>query len=345
MRAAAALGSRHCSPGPASAGAAPVESAPAGVVRAAADLARDLGRQGVVDVDHASGRPRVVARLDGYLTGPSDEAAEEVVRAYLRAHPQLFGLDADDLAGLRVARAYTSRGAVQRLVFEQRVGGVPVLDGELVANVTTDGRLVNVLGAPLPDVAGAAGAGPAPRRRAGTRRRRGRRLAVRGGVRQRAGHGARAARRAPRVALARDRRRTRPHGGRGGRRDGCRAELALVPARRGRAGLRLLPGSGGGRDAASGRTSPRTSRRPAAPALQGPYADRHGRRGRRRRDRRRRGHPTECRDRLPLPLHAVPDRGRRRLPARADGLLVGPQPAVQLAHEPQPGRACRRSTT
>ena len=152
MRAAAALGIAALLAGPVSAGAAPVESAPAGVVRAAADLARDLGRQGVVDVDHASGRPRVVARLDGYLTGPSDEAAEEVVRAYLRAHPQLFGLDADDLAGLRVARAYTSRGAVQRLVFEQRVGGVPVLDGELVANVTTDGRLVNLLGAPLPDV-------------------------------------------------------------------------------------------------------------------------------------------------------------------------------------------------
>src|SRR6185295_10786091 len=114
---------------------------PAGVLRAASVLARDFGRQGVVDVDHASGRPRVIARLDGYLTGPSAASEEDVVRDYLRDHPQLFGLDADDLAGLRVARSYVSRGRVRRLVFEQRVGGVPVLDGELVANVMTDGRL------------------------------------------------------------------------------------------------------------------------------------------------------------------------------------------------------------
>ena len=86
--------------------------------------------------------------MDGYLTGAATAAPERIVRDYLTAHADLYG----NTESLRLVRSYTSRDRVRKLIFEQRAGGVPVLDGELVANVTTDGRLVNVLGAPRPDV-------------------------------------------------------------------------------------------------------------------------------------------------------------------------------------------------
>ena len=62
--AAGVLGLAALIAGPVAGNAATTEPTPAGVLRAASVLARDLGRQGVVDVDHASGRPRVIARLD-----------------------------------------------------------------------------------------------------------------------------------------------------------------------------------------------------------------------------------------------------------------------------------------
>ena len=118
----------------------------------APELARTLGRQGIVDIDPGSGRPRVVARLDGYLTGPSRAAPERIALDYLRAHADVFGLDGDDLDGVRLTGSYLSRGRIHHLTFEQRAGNVPVLDGRLVANVAVDGRLLNLLGAPRPDV-------------------------------------------------------------------------------------------------------------------------------------------------------------------------------------------------
>src|SRR4051812_40477150 len=49
---------------------------PAAPTNAAALQARDrlsarLGREGVLDLDDRTGTPRLVARLDGFLTGPS----------------------------------------------------------------------------------------------------------------------------------------------------------------------------------------------------------------------------------------------------------------------------------
>ena len=106
---------------------------------------------------------------DGYLTGPSRAAPERIALDYLRAHADVFGLDGDDLDGVRLTGSYLSRGRVHHLTFEQRAGSVPVLDGRLVANVAVDGRLLNLLGAPRPDVrepGAPALAAPAARKRA-----------------------------------------------------------------------------------------------------------------------------------------------------------------------------------
>ena len=60
-------------------------------------LRRSLGLHGVVDVDPLTGTPRVVARLDGFLTVRSDRGAVEIVLDYVRANPGVFKIDGDDL--------------------------------------------------------------------------------------------------------------------------------------------------------------------------------------------------------------------------------------------------------
>jgi extracellular elastinolytic metalloproteinase len=115
-------------------------------------LRRSLGVHGVVDVDPLTGTPRVVARLDGFLTAPSDRDAVDIALDYVRANPGVFGLDEDDLGRLRLVRDYTDHAGIRHLVWAQTAGGIAAFDNDLRANVAADGRLLNVLGSPLPDL-------------------------------------------------------------------------------------------------------------------------------------------------------------------------------------------------
>jgi extracellular elastinolytic metalloproteinase len=119
---------------------------------AQATLRRSLGRQGVLALDPRTGTPRVLARLDGFLTGPSRKDAREIVLDYVRARPGVFRLDDDDLAALRLARDYTDAAGVRHLLWAQTYGGIPAFDSDLRASVTSDGRLVNVMGSPEGDL-------------------------------------------------------------------------------------------------------------------------------------------------------------------------------------------------
>ena len=114
------------------------------------DLAGQLGPQPVIDLDPLTGTPRQVGRLDGSLTGPSPASAEDIALGYVRAHAAVFGLSAADLARLGPARDYVDIEGIHHLAFVQRVGGVPLFGNGLQANVTRDGRLVNVTGSPVP---------------------------------------------------------------------------------------------------------------------------------------------------------------------------------------------------
>jgi extracellular elastinolytic metalloproteinase len=109
-------------------------------------LRGSLGRQAVLTVDERTGGVKAAGRLDGYLTGRSSDDAKTVTLRYLRAHSDAFGLDASDLAGLKLVRDYTSRDGVTHLQWAQVVDGFTVADSSLLANVTREGRLVNVLG-------------------------------------------------------------------------------------------------------------------------------------------------------------------------------------------------------
>lgn len=115
-------------------------------------LRRSLGVHGVVDVDPRTGTPRVVARLDGFLTGPSGRDAQDIALEYVLGHRDVFRLDESDLAGLRLVRDYTDVAGVRHLVWAQTSRGIAAFDNDLRANVTSDGRLLNVLGSPLPDL-------------------------------------------------------------------------------------------------------------------------------------------------------------------------------------------------
>ena len=108
-----------------------------------------MGSEGVVSLDRRTEHPRVIARLDGYLTGPSDGSPEQIALDYLRSHRDLYALSEQDLGTLHLVKRYTSRGKVVHLDFEQRLDGVPVLEGGFAANLTTDGQIINVLGAPV----------------------------------------------------------------------------------------------------------------------------------------------------------------------------------------------------
>jgi extracellular elastinolytic metalloproteinase len=127
-------------------------ASPARANEAQSSLRRSLGIQGVVDVDPLTGTPRVVAKLDGFLTEPSSRDAKDIALDYVRAHPDVFKLDEDDLAGLVLKKDYTDVAGVRHLVWAQTADGIPAFDNDLRANLTLDGRLINVLGSPLPDL-------------------------------------------------------------------------------------------------------------------------------------------------------------------------------------------------
>jgi extracellular elastinolytic metalloproteinase len=112
-------------------------------------LRGQLGVQGIVDIDKATGTPRRVARLDGYLTAPSRKKPATVALDYVAAHADVFGLDAKAVAGLTLRKDYVDITGVHHLSFVQAVGGVPVFGNGLKAHVAKDGRLIQVDGSPV----------------------------------------------------------------------------------------------------------------------------------------------------------------------------------------------------
>jgi extracellular elastinolytic metalloproteinase len=127
---------------------------------AAVNTLRDkLGVQGVVDIDRATGTPRRVAKLDGYLTAASKKKPADIALAYVAAHADVFGLDADALARLSLRQDYVDVVGTHHLSFVQVAGGVPVFGNGLKAHVAADGRLISLDGSPvttLPATAGSA---------------------------------------------------------------------------------------------------------------------------------------------------------------------------------------------
>ncbi len=123
---------------------------------AVSTMRSQLGELGIVDLDPLTGTPRQVARLDGFLTGPSRKPAAQVARKYLRAHADLFGVDP---ATLKQGRDYTDIDGTHHLSFLQQVGSVPVFGNGIRADVARNGALIQMTGSPVRQLpAGLAGA-------------------------------------------------------------------------------------------------------------------------------------------------------------------------------------------
>ncbi len=119
------------------------------VARARAALAERLGSQGVVIGDAQTGTLRMVGRLDGFLTGASARPAAQVAMDYVRAHLRAFGLDRADLRTFHLRKDYVDIVGTHHVSWTQRAGGVTAFRSGLKANVTADGRLINVTGPPV----------------------------------------------------------------------------------------------------------------------------------------------------------------------------------------------------
>jgi extracellular elastinolytic metalloproteinase len=112
-------------------------------------LHKALGPQGVIALDPLTSTPRMVGRLDGFLTGPSGRTPARVVLDYVRSHPDVFRLTGTDLAGLQLRKSYTDISGIHHLSWTQQVGGVPLFGNGLKGHVTRDGRLISVQGSPV----------------------------------------------------------------------------------------------------------------------------------------------------------------------------------------------------
>ena len=107
----------------------------------------------MVDTDPLTGGLTVVARRDGFLTRATGDRPRDIAVSYLRGRRAAFGLDSTDIAALELTRRYTSGSGVVHLWWEQTYRGIPSFDQGLRANVDADGRLINIGGAPRPDLA------------------------------------------------------------------------------------------------------------------------------------------------------------------------------------------------
>ena len=119
------------------------------VVRARTALARHLGSQGVVIADPSTGTLRMVGRLDGFLTGASGRPASQVALDYVRAHLRAFGLTRTDLRTFQLRQDYVDIAGTHHVSWTQRAGGLTAFRSGLKANVTSEGRLINLTGPPV----------------------------------------------------------------------------------------------------------------------------------------------------------------------------------------------------
>ncbi|MBE2315574.1 M36 family metallopeptidase [Solirubrobacter sp. CPCC 204708] len=96
-------------------------------------------------------RPAPVAHLGAPLTGPAPGDRAEHVLDYVRAQGKLR---ARDVKALKRERSTTTNG-LTRLRWRQQRDGVTLIDGDLRATVTRDGRIVSVGGEVRPGIADA----------------------------------------------------------------------------------------------------------------------------------------------------------------------------------------------
>jgi extracellular elastinolytic metalloproteinase len=112
-------------------------------------LRKQLGTQGIIDIDPITATPRLLTRLDGFLTRPSGKSPVAIALSYVRHHQDVFGLNRSEVANLTLRKDYVDIGGTHHLSFTQSVNGVSVFGNGLKAHVDKLGRLVQFDGSPV----------------------------------------------------------------------------------------------------------------------------------------------------------------------------------------------------
>ena len=103
-----------------------------------------------MDIDGTTGTPRLVARINGFLTPKSKRGPKSVALRFVRAHLFAFGLVASDLNTFHFRKDYTDITGTHHLSWTQRIDGVEIFGNGLQASVTDKGRLQTIGGSPVP---------------------------------------------------------------------------------------------------------------------------------------------------------------------------------------------------
>ena len=116
---------------------------------ATAELRNQLGSEALVDIDGTTGTPRLVTKLNGYLTSSSRATPAKIALDYVSVHHDALGLTSGDLKTFTLRRDYVDVAGIHHLSWAQRIGGHDVFGNGLQAAVARDGRLVSVGGSPV----------------------------------------------------------------------------------------------------------------------------------------------------------------------------------------------------
>lgn len=111
-----------------------------------------------VDDNEFFGTPHFIRSVTTFLTPASKLAPRDVVKAYVRNHPGLFGVDTAWLDKAAIPRDFvTKHNGVTHLSFQQQIGEIELMSCELRANVMPDGRLINISSSMIPVAGGLPG--------------------------------------------------------------------------------------------------------------------------------------------------------------------------------------------
>ena len=120
---------------------------------ARSQLGRSLGTQAAIQVDALTGTARSVQRFDGALTGPAAGDRAAVAMRWVENNRAALGLSGADLDTLRLSDRSVDQGSGFTYVrYRQFFQGIPTFDGGLRVNLDRGGRILNVTGAPVPDL-------------------------------------------------------------------------------------------------------------------------------------------------------------------------------------------------
>ncbi len=102
--------------------------------------------------DPALGSVNWLGATSEFLTGASQDPATDVVKSFLASNPGLFEVGPTLLDKSNLLRSFTTPGTnATHLTWQQTIGGVPITNARLNANVTSDGRLINIGSTMLPE--------------------------------------------------------------------------------------------------------------------------------------------------------------------------------------------------